>query len=71
MYCGVDLDLNRWTLDPPLRDSEAVHERLFGSAHAHGCSFVFCDGHLEHVSYAVDSFVHRSRGNRRDAANGQ
>ena len=66
MYCGVDLDINRWTLEPPLPDGDGDAVRAFGSAHPGGCHFVFCDGSVHLVSYSVDAQVHRSAGNRRD-----
>jgi prepilin-type N-terminal cleavage/methylation domain-containing protein/prepilin-type processing-associated H-X9-DG protein len=68
MYSGVDLDLNRWTIETPLWDGDGQAERSFGSAHAHGCHFVYCDGSVRQVSYDVDGEVHRAAGNRRDGA---
>ncbi len=65
-YCGVDLDLNRWTASPPRRDGNSLGERLFGSAHPQMCNFVFCDGHVQGISYEVDPEVHRRLGNRKD-----
>jgi prepilin-type N-terminal cleavage/methylation domain-containing protein len=66
MYCGVDLDINRWTIDPPLPDSQSAFVRRFGSAHADGCIFALCDGSVRKISYSVDSEVHRNLGNRAD-----
>jgi prepilin-type N-terminal cleavage/methylation domain-containing protein len=66
MYCGVDLDINRWTIDPPLRDGLAEEYRRFGSAHVDACHFVFCDGSVHTISYSIDEQVHRGLGNRRD-----
>jgi prepilin-type processing-associated H-X9-DG protein len=66
MYTGVDLDINRWTIDPPLMDSGAVAYRRFGSAHQQGCHFVMCDGSVRQVSYDIDADIHRWLGNRRD-----
>lgn len=67
MYSGVDLDLSRWTLEAPLRDSKVISTRRFGSAHSGGCFFLMCDGAVHRVSYAVDTEVHRQRGNRKDS----
>jgi prepilin-type N-terminal cleavage/methylation domain-containing protein/prepilin-type processing-associated H-X9-DG protein len=66
MFSGVDLDLNRWVLKSPRTDDDAVDERRFGSAHAGGCFFVFCDGHVRFISENINPEVHRRLGNRRD-----
>jgi prepilin-type N-terminal cleavage/methylation domain-containing protein/prepilin-type processing-associated H-X9-DG protein len=66
MYSGVDLDINRWTLETPLPDGDVSAVRAFGSAHPGGCHFVYCDGSVHLVSYSVDAEVHRAAGNRRD-----
>jgi prepilin-type processing-associated H-X9-DG protein len=63
---GVDLDLNRWTIDPPLQDSSTQYERRFGSAHSGGLNMALCDGAVRFVSYSIDAAIHRSLGNRRD-----
>ena len=63
---GVDLDMNRWTIDPPLQDSATQYERRFGSAHGGGLNMALCDGSVRFVSYSIDGLVHRSFGNRRD-----
>lgn len=68
MFSGVDLDINRWTDRPPLRDGDSPSERAFGSAHSNGCHFAFCDGSVRFVSYSVDAAVHRQCGNRRDGS---
>ncbi len=70
MYSGYDYDTVRWTaLDwPPISDREEVeigHRRL-GSAHAHGCYFVFCDGSVRMINYRIDPEIHRRLGNRKD-----
>ena len=67
MFSGVDLDIARWTIDPPLQDSVIPHERRFGGAHSQGCHFAMCDGSVRQVSYQIDGEVHRSAGNRRDS----
>ena len=66
MYCGVDLDINRWVINPPARDSDAIHERRFGSAHLTGCHMALCDGSVRLISYSIDGEIHRRVGNRRD-----
>lgn len=66
MYCGVDLDINRWVIQPPLRDGEAMEVRRFGSAHSDGCHMALCDGSVRFIGYTIDAEVHRRLGNRRD-----
>ncbi|MDE2464774.1 MAG: DUF1559 domain-containing protein, partial [Alphaproteobacteria bacterium] len=65
-FSGVDLDLNRWVIETPLQDGVGAAVRAFGSAHAGGCHFLYCDGSVRHVSYSIDAEVHRRAGNRRD-----
>jgi hypothetical protein len=64
MYSGVDLDLNRWTISPPLGDSREMDPRRFGSAHSAGCYMAFCDARVELVDYEIDPTIHRNRGHR-------
>jgi prepilin-type N-terminal cleavage/methylation domain-containing protein/prepilin-type processing-associated H-X9-DG protein len=66
MFSGVDLDLNRWVLKSPRTDDDAVDERRFGSAHAGGCFFAFCDGHVRFISENINPHVHQLLGNRKD-----
>jgi prepilin-type processing-associated H-X9-DG protein len=66
LYSGVDLDINRWTIDGPLPDGPSPQVRRFGSAHSTGCHFVFCDGSVRQISYLIDRLVHRHLGNRQD-----
>lgn len=66
LFSGVDWDLNRWTFNQVLRDSEQANVQSFGSAHPSGCSMVLCDGSIRLVGYNVDFRVHRSMGNRSD-----
>lgn len=63
---GVDLDVNRWTIDSPTIDSGGECSRQFGSAHSAGCMMAMCDGSVRCVSYFVDPLLHRRLGNRRD-----
>ncbi|MEQ1828617.1 MAG: DUF1559 domain-containing protein [Pirellula sp.] len=66
MFSGVDLDLNRWTIEPPKRDANSANVRLFGAPHASGCNLSLCDGSVHQISYDIDATIHRSFGNRRD-----
>ena len=68
LWLGVDLDLNRWTLDPPLPDGPDPETRRFGSAHADAARFAFADGSVRPIGWFVDPAVHRALGNRRDGA---
>ena len=65
LYSGVDVDLNRWVLDPPARDAEAIQERRFGSAHPGACHFAFCDGSVKPISYTIHYEVHLRLGTRK------
>lgn len=66
MFCGVDLDISRWTLEPPLPDRSFQSTRRFGSAHQNHCHMLFCDGSVRAVSYFIDRVVHQQLGNRQD-----
>ncbi len=66
LYSGVDLDVNRWTIDPPAADDDGDRFRVFGSAHSAGCQLAFCDGSVRVISYTIDAETHRRLGNRRD-----
>jgi prepilin-type N-terminal cleavage/methylation domain-containing protein/prepilin-type processing-associated H-X9-DG protein len=70
LYCGFDNDMYRVTYagyGPPKQDRPALgHTYLFGSAHGNGCNFVFCDGHVQTISYSIDPAVYACLGNRRD-----
>jgi prepilin-type N-terminal cleavage/methylation domain-containing protein/prepilin-type processing-associated H-X9-DG protein len=67
---GVDLDMNRWTIDPPRQDASTQYERRFGSAHAGGCHMALCDGSVRFVNYSIDAATHRALGHRRDGKGG-
>ncbi|QDV26231.1 DUF1559 family PulG-like putative transporter [Aureliella helgolandensis] len=64
LFSGVDLDLNRWTSEPPQRDSRDQHTRAFGSAHPSGCNMLLCDGAVATVDYSIAPAVHREQGTR-------
>jgi prepilin-type processing-associated H-X9-DG protein len=64
MYMGVDCAVERCTASPPTQDNAASDAYLFGSAHPGGCNMLWCDGHVEVVSYEVSPEVHRQAGNR-------
>jgi hypothetical protein len=64
---GFNNDNFRTAFDPPLNDTPGVSsQNRFGSAHAAGCYFVWCDGHVSFESYDIDQFVHRGNANRTD-----
>ena len=69
MLSGVDLDLSRWVVNPPLKDARVTptlrQSRRFGSAHA-VCQFVMVDGSVRAVSYEIDTHVHANSGKRND-----
>jgi prepilin-type processing-associated H-X9-DG protein len=51
----------------PRQDTPGVtNPYIFGAAHASGVNFVFCDGHVQSISFSVDREVFRRLGNRRD-----
>ncbi|GIW98135.1 MAG: hypothetical protein KatS3mg111_1468 [Pirellulaceae bacterium] len=64
---GVDLDITRWVIDPPQRDTDdpQAHERQFGSSH-NICHFAFCDGSIHGIDFSIDQAIHRQNGNRKD-----
>lgn len=65
-FGGVDLDLNRWTYFPPIKDDVRIDPRSFGSSHTGGCHMSFCDASVRVISYNVDATVHRRLGHRAD-----
>jgi prepilin-type processing-associated H-X9-DG protein len=65
MYVGMDNDVYRSTINPPMMDKMNTQNTLiFGSAHQPGLNVLFCDGHVELVSYGVDAAVWRNWGSR-------
>ena len=66
---GFNNDNYRTTFDPPLPDRiGADGGKAFGGAHPSVWQMVYCDGHVESISFDVDEFVHRAAGNRHDGA---
>ncbi len=69
---GNDHDVNRWvsvstsTPIPPMRDTRGADDGSygFGSAHAAGLHFVFCDGHVQLLSFQVDPKTYQCLGVR-------
>lgn len=76
MYSGNDNDLARVAYNSklPMQDRPGYPDSYcFGSAHAAGLHFVFCDGSVRSISYSVDpqTFVylaHRRDGQALDAS---
>ena len=75
---GNDFETNRWvsnlTATPPAprtpaRDTKGQQTLLcqaFGSAHPAGLHFVFCDGHVQLLSYSINLATYSSLGVRND-----
>ncbi len=66
MFSGVDLDIARWTTEPPNIDRVAIAARRFGSAHVGSCLMALCDGSVRPISYEIDMNLFRLLGDRRD-----
>ena len=58
-------DTIRWAYSPPLPDSQDDDLR-FGSTHAGGVNFVFCDGGVRMVSFTIDPTVFQQLASRND-----
>ena len=69
-YGADDMDLQAWTVEPPLRDDPTSgmtgNTTVFGSAHAAGIGMVFCDGAVRRIRYDVNPTLHSRLGNRED-----
>ena len=68
LFVGVDVDINRWTIDPPLPDGPDPAIRRFGSAHRDSVRMALADGSVRAVGWFVDAETHRRLGNRADGA---
>jgi prepilin-type N-terminal cleavage/methylation domain-containing protein len=67
MYTGINNDVARSALDPPIRDLPGLADTTrFGSAHAVGCHFVLCDGSVRNVRYGVSVASFRPAGSATD-----
>jgi len=71
-YVGDETDCKRRTKKAayatgPFRDVDGfAGEPYFGSCHAGGPNFVFCDGSVRQLSYGIDQSVYDTLGNRCD-----
>ena len=67
MYTGYNNDNCRNTFYPPMRDTPGYgSSRRFGATHATGCHFVFCDGSVKKINYAIDPATFMLLGSRND-----
>jgi len=64
---GDDVDLHRWTLQPPMQDQREVSNPfVFGSAHPAGFNMGFADGSVHFTSYDISPEAHLVMGSRND-----
>ncbi|HZZ70960.1 MAG TPA: DUF1559 domain-containing protein [Pirellulales bacterium] len=71
---GYDPGIYRWAgldasgvMQPPYQDSpNQNYPNSFGSFHTNGVNMVFCDSHVQTVSFYIDPEVHRQLANRND-----
>ena len=56
MYVGFDNDVYRTTADAPKQDNPKFADdgTLFGSCHGSGFNVVYCDGHVDTITYDID-----------------
>jgi prepilin-type N-terminal cleavage/methylation domain-containing protein len=69
MYVGFSSDNFRSTFYPPKVDQIQTYSNAassFGSAHAAGCAFVFCDGSTRRLNYGIDPQIFQYLGSRND-----
>ena len=66
-FMGYDDDSVRISAVASLRDRRGVGPNLyFGSAHSSTCNFVFCDGSVHAIAFAIDEDTFSHLGNRRN-----
>lgn len=64
---GFNNDVNRCANELPLRDQAGIASATrFGAVHVGGWYAVFCDAHVESISYDIDLNVHKMNANRAD-----
>jgi hypothetical protein len=64
---GFNNDVNRCGSRQPLQDQMGFADSFrFGGVHVGGWFAVFCDGHVESISYDIDLNVHKMNSNRAD-----
>ncbi len=63
LLSGVDLDLNRWSINEPVSDRMGS-SRSFGSAHRTAFNISYCDGSARAIDYLIDFEVFSSLGDR-------
>jgi len=67
VYSGFDNDNSRSTYDPPMQDRPGYTDTFrFGGPHPGVCQFVFCDGSVHRLSYAIDRATFSRLGGRND-----
>ena len=66
MYVGFDNDIYRSTSSPPQQDNPNTPDngKLYGSCHDSGFNVVFCDGHVDTITYDVNLTAFQAMGNR-------
>jgi prepilin-type N-terminal cleavage/methylation domain-containing protein/prepilin-type processing-associated H-X9-DG protein len=65
MYVGSDNDISRKCAMAPMQDRSGLQDYdHYGSAHAGGVNFVFCDGSVSLVQYSIDPNVFAAMGRR-------
>jgi prepilin-type N-terminal cleavage/methylation domain-containing protein/prepilin-type processing-associated H-X9-DG protein len=66
MYSGYNNDNLRSSIDGIRRDRPGDASEYFGSAHSHAANFVFCDGSVHGINYAIDPTIFLYLGVRND-----